>query len=73
MFTCSGTEANELALRIARFATGNGGTRVATSATTRKLRHLSRSLTTCFPVVEQFPGICAQGDGARPPLATLSG
>ena len=54
MFTCSGTEANELALRIARFATGNGGIIVSDFSYHGNSATLA-SLTTCFPVVEQFP------------------
>ncbi|MUL83541.1 MULTISPECIES: aspartate aminotransferase family protein [unclassified Mycolicibacterium] len=54
MFTCSGTEANELALRMARFATGNSGVIVSDFSYHGNSATLA-ALTTAFPVVEQFP------------------
>lgn len=54
MFTCSGTEANELALRIARFKTANAGVIVSDFSYHGNSATLA-SLTTCFPVVERFP------------------
>ena len=54
MFTCSGTEANELALRMARFATGRAGVIVSDFSYHGNSATLG-ALTTCFPVVEQFP------------------
>lgn len=53
-FTCSGTEANELALRMARFATGNQGVIVSDFSYHGNSATLA-SLTTAFPVVEDFP------------------
>lgn len=54
MFTCSGTEANELALRIARFQTGNSGIIVSDFSYHGNSATLA-SLTTAFPVAETFP------------------
>ncbi len=54
MFTCSGTEANELALRMARFATGNAGIIVSDFSYHGNSATLA-SLTTAFDVVEEFP------------------
>ncbi len=54
MFTCSGTEANELALRMARFKTGNRGIIVSDFSYHGNSATLA-SLTTAFPVVESFP------------------
>jgi 4-aminobutyrate aminotransferase-like enzyme len=54
MFTCSGTEANELALRMARFATGSEGIIVSDFSYHGNSATLA-SLTTAFPVVERFP------------------
>jgi 4-aminobutyrate aminotransferase-like enzyme len=54
MFTCSGTEANELALRMARFATGRSGVIVSDFSYHGNSATLA-SLTTAFPVVERFP------------------
>ncbi|MES2495724.1 MAG: aminotransferase class III-fold pyridoxal phosphate-dependent enzyme [Pseudomonadota bacterium] len=54
VFTCSGTEANELALRMARFRTGGEGVIVSDFSYHGNSRTLA-SLTTCFPVGEVFP------------------
>jgi len=54
VFTCSGTEANELALRMARFRTGGEGIIVSDFSYHGNSRTLA-SLTTCFPVGETFP------------------
>lgn len=54
MFTCSGTEANELALRMARFATGHDGVIVSDFSYHGNSATLA-SLTTAFPVAEAFP------------------
>ena len=54
MFTCSGTEANELALRMARFGTGNTGIIVSDFSYHGNSATLA-SLTTAFDVVEDFP------------------
>lgn len=54
MFTCSGTEANELALRIARFRTGNSGIIVSDFSYHGNSATLA-ALTTAFPVAEGFP------------------
>jgi len=54
VFTCSGTEANELALRMARFRTGGEGIIVSDFSYHGNSRMLA-SLTTCFPVGEVFP------------------
>lgn len=56
IFTCSGSEANELALRMARFATGATGIIVSDFSYHGNSATLA-SLTTCFPVVEAFPDI----------------
>lgn len=55
VLTCSGSEANELALRMARFATGRTGLVVSDFSYHGNTATLA-SLTTCFPVVEAFPG-----------------
>ena len=55
IFTCTGSEANELALRMARFKTGSEGVIVSDFSYHGNTSTLS-SLTTCFPVVERFPG-----------------
>ena len=54
VFTCSGSEANELALRMARFGTGSAGVIVSDFSYHGNTATLA-SLTTCFPVVEAFP------------------
>ncbi|MDH6197363.1 4-aminobutyrate aminotransferase-like enzyme [Mycobacterium frederiksbergense] len=54
MFTCSGTESNELALRIARFATGKSGIIVSDFSYHGNSATLA-PLTTAFPVIEAFP------------------
>lgn len=54
MFTSSGTEANELALRMARFGTGHQGVIVSDFSYHGNSATLA-ALTTCFPVAEQFP------------------
>lgn len=54
MFTCSGTEANELALRIARFQTGGQGVIVSDFNYHGNSETLA-ALTTCFPTPEAFP------------------
>ena len=54
VLTCSGSEANELALRMARFATGKSGLIVSDFSYHGNTATLA-SLTTCFPVVEEFP------------------
>lgn len=54
MFTCSGTEANELALRMARFKTGNEGLIVSDFSYHGNSATLA-AVTTAFPVVERFP------------------
>jgi len=53
-FTCTGTEANELALRIAAFVTRAQGVIVTTSNYHGNSSVLS-ALTTAFPVPEAFP------------------
>jgi 4-aminobutyrate aminotransferase-like enzyme len=54
MFTCTGTEANELALRMARFVTGNQGI-IVSSFSYHGNSQLLASVTTCFSVPETFP------------------
>lgn len=54
VFTCSGTEANELALRMARYRTGGEGVIVSDFSYHGNSQTLA-SLTTCFPVPEAFP------------------
>ncbi|WP_447725856.1 aspartate aminotransferase family protein [Sphingomonas koreensis] len=54
MFTCSGTEANELALRLARFQTGGQGIIVSDFSYHGNSETLA-ALTTCFPTPEPFP------------------
>ena len=54
MFTCSGTEANELALRLARFQTGGTGIIVSDFSYHGNSETLS-ALTSCFPTPEPFP------------------
>lgn len=54
MFTCTGTEANELALRMARFKTGHSGVIVSDFSYHGNSLTLA-SLTTAFPVAEDFP------------------
>lgn len=51
MFVCTGTEANELALRIARFCTGNTGIIVSDNSYHGNSRTLAE-LTTAFPTPE---------------------
>lgn len=53
-FTCSGTEANELALRIARHASGGRGVIVSDFSYHGNSETLS-ALTSCFPTPEPFP------------------
>ncbi len=53
-FTCSGTEANELALRLARYRTGGEGIIVSDFSYHGNSQTLA-SVTTCFPVPEAFP------------------
>lgn len=54
MFTCSGTEANELALRMARFASGGHGVIVSDFSYHGNSETLA-ALTSCFPTPEPFP------------------
>lgn len=54
MFTCTGTEANELALRMARHVTGGTGIIVSDFSYHGNSETLS-ALTTCFPTPEAFP------------------
>ncbi len=54
VFTCSGTEANELALRMARFATGGQGIIVSDFSYHGNSETLA-ALTTCFETPEAFP------------------
>jgi 4-aminobutyrate aminotransferase-like enzyme len=54
MFTCTGTEANELALRLARFQSGGRGIIVSDFSYHGNSETLA-SVTTCFPVPEAFP------------------
>lgn len=54
MFTCSGTEANELALRLARYQTGGKGIIVSDFNYHGNSETLS-ALTTCFETPEPFP------------------
>lgn len=53
-FTCSGTESNELALRIARFVTGGTGI-IASSFNYHGNSAVLASLSTAFAVPEEFP------------------
>lgn len=55
VFTCSGTEANELALRMARYRTGGQGIIVSDFSYHGNSETLG-ALTTCFPTPEPFPG-----------------
>lgn len=75
MFTCTGTEANELALRLARFQTGGEGIIVSNFAYHGNSR-LVASLTSAFAVPEPFPDFaravpipCPYRDGAQNPEA----
>ncbi|MBL8268443.1 aspartate aminotransferase family protein [Steroidobacter sp.] len=54
MFTCTGTEANELALRLARFHTGGRGVIVSDFSYHGNSELLS-ALTSCFETPEPFP------------------
>ena len=54
MFTCTGTEANELALRMARFVTGKQGI-IVSSFSYHGNSQLLASVTTAFSVPEPFP------------------
>jgi len=54
MLTCSGTEANELALRLARFVTGAEGIIVSDNSYHGNSTILA-ALTSCFPAGEPFP------------------
>lgn len=54
VFTCSGTEANELALRMARYRTGGQGIIVSDFSYHGNSETLG-ALTTCFPTPEPFP------------------
>lgn len=54
MFTCSGTEANELALRMARYRSGGTGVIVSDFSYHGNSETLA-AVTTCFPVPEPFP------------------
>ncbi|QPI74571.1 aspartate aminotransferase family protein [Sphingobium sp. Cam5-1] len=53
-FTCTGTESNELALRIARHVTGGTGI-IASSVNYHGNSAVLASLCTAFPVPEPFP------------------
>jgi len=55
VFTCSGTESNELALRMARYRSGGTGLIVSDFSYHGNSETLA-SVTTCFPVPEPFPG-----------------
>ena len=54
VFTCTGTESNELALRIARHVTGGTGI-IASSVNYHGNSAVLASLCTAFPVPESFP------------------
>ena len=54
MFTCTGTEANELALRMARYKSGGKGIIVSDFSYHGNSETLA-SVTTCFPTPEPFP------------------
>lgn len=54
MFTCSGTESNELALRLARFLTGGQGI-IVSDFTYHGNSETLAALTSCFPTPEPFP------------------
>lgn len=54
IFTCSGTESNELALRMARYRSGGRGIIVSDFSYHGNSETLA-SVTTCFPVPERFP------------------
>src|SRR3990167_10400162 len=54
MFTCSGTESNELALRLARFLTGGQGV-IVSDFTYHGNSETLAALTSCFPTPEPFP------------------
>lgn len=54
LFVCTGSEANELALRIARHATGNSGVIVSDFSYHGNSATLA-SLTTAFPAGEKWP------------------
>lgn len=55
MFTCTGTEANELALRLARAATGNSGL-IATDFAYHGTSRAISQITTCYTPPEQRGG-----------------
>jgi len=69
MFTCTGTEANELALRIARFATGNRGI-IVSNFSYHGNSQLLTSVTTAFPVPEDFADFARAVPIPDPFLAT---
>lgn len=54
IFTCSGTESNELALRLARYRSGGRGIIVSDFSYHGNSETLA-AVTTCFPVPEPFP------------------
>lgn len=54
MFTCTGSEANELALRMAHFLTGAQGVIVSDFSYHGNTETLA-ALTSCFPTPEPFP------------------
>ncbi|MGC6328309.1 aspartate aminotransferase family protein [Rhizorhabdus sp. FW153] len=54
VLTCSGTEANELALRMARYRSGGTGVIVSDFSYHGNSETLA-AVTTCFPVPEPFP------------------
>jgi 4-aminobutyrate aminotransferase-like enzyme len=54
MLTCSGTEANELALRLARFVTGGQGI-IVSDLSYHGNSTILAALTSCFPTGEPFP------------------
>jgi 4-aminobutyrate aminotransferase-like enzyme len=54
MFTCTGTESNELALRMARYKSGGRGIIVSDFSYHGNSETLA-SVTTCFPTPEPFP------------------
>lgn len=59
MFTCTGTEANELALRMARYITGGTGIIVSDFSYHGNSETLA-ALTTCFPTPEPLPAFARQ-------------
>lgn len=71
MFTCSGTEANELALRLARYQTGGTGIIVSDFSYHGNSETLA-ALTTCFPTPEPFPDF-ARGVPIPDPAHDLGG